>query len=303
MDASPGNHGMDPYPYDISSVGELLKRKRKARAIKACFPCRHRKVKCDGNLPCASCVSRNHPDLCRVAPVSHASSPGAHVATLGSPGSQSRAPTSPRHSRGESGAQMYGYVLLSHIYDRMLIALFRNGNNQAGLNEFDSISALLPNRDALAAVEDMDITIRRLEKIEQEISTLKRDLIQRRRERDIRSASDVQTPRSQSIAGPGESSMRDGSQAIHGARFFEETTGATIYLGSHSDPPLALGCRAGGDAIDGALLDQLMPRTYPFSDLWRPAVRAEEICQALPGDSDILRYVYRIHDLLPLSIE
>jgi hypothetical protein len=107
---------------------------------------------------------------------------------------------------------------------------------------------------------------------------------------DTASASDVQTPPSQSIAGTSDASICDTSQTTPGARFFEETTGATIFLGSHSDPPLALGCRrAGGDTIDGTLLDQLMPSTYPFSDLWRPVVRAEEICQALPGDSDILR--------------
>lgn len=68
MYASPRNHELEPYPYNITSVSELLKRKRKARAIKACFPCRHRKVKCDGNQPCTSCVTRTHPDLFRVAP-------------------------------------------------------------------------------------------------------------------------------------------------------------------------------------------------------------------------------------------
>lgn len=54
------------YPYDTSLVRELLKNKRKARGIRSCFPCRHRKVRCDGHVPCSSCVKRNHPELCRV---------------------------------------------------------------------------------------------------------------------------------------------------------------------------------------------------------------------------------------------
>ena len=112
MDAPPGHHEVEPYPYDISSVGELLKRKRKARAIKACFPCRHRKVKCDGSLPCSSCAARNHPDLCRVAPVSSVSSPRMHMATLHSPGPHNQAPASPVHSHGESMAQIYAYVMI-----------------------------------------------------------------------------------------------------------------------------------------------------------------------------------------------
>lgn len=54
------------YPYDTELVGELLKRKRKIRGIRSCFPCRHRKVRCDGRVPCSSCLKRRHPELCRV---------------------------------------------------------------------------------------------------------------------------------------------------------------------------------------------------------------------------------------------
>lgn len=60
------NSNSSPYPYDTARVSELLKRKRRVRGIKSCFPCRHRKVKCSGDLPCESCVSRGHPELCCV---------------------------------------------------------------------------------------------------------------------------------------------------------------------------------------------------------------------------------------------
>lgn len=56
----------NPYPYDTGIIRELLKNKRKVRGIRSCFPCRHRKVRCDGQVPCSSCVKRNHPELCRV---------------------------------------------------------------------------------------------------------------------------------------------------------------------------------------------------------------------------------------------
>ena len=47
-----------------SDTGEALRRKRKTRGQRACEPCRQRKVKCDYETPCKTCVDRNHPDLC-----------------------------------------------------------------------------------------------------------------------------------------------------------------------------------------------------------------------------------------------
>ncbi|PYH75716.1 hypothetical protein BO82DRAFT_323556, partial [Aspergillus uvarum CBS 121591] len=54
------------YPYDTRLVSELLRDKRRTRTIRSCFPCRHRKVRCSGQVPCSSCVKRNHPELCRM---------------------------------------------------------------------------------------------------------------------------------------------------------------------------------------------------------------------------------------------
>ncbi|KAL6894805.1 hypothetical protein GGI43DRAFT_424666 [Trichoderma evansii] len=42
----------------------LLFRRRRFRTAKACYPCRRRKVKCDLNQPCGTCINREHPDLC-----------------------------------------------------------------------------------------------------------------------------------------------------------------------------------------------------------------------------------------------
>jgi hypothetical protein len=62
----PNANNANPYPYDTAHVSELLKRKRRVRGIKSCFPCRHRKVRCDGSFPCVSCLKRGHPELCRL---------------------------------------------------------------------------------------------------------------------------------------------------------------------------------------------------------------------------------------------
>lgn len=45
-------------------VDAIIRNKRKVRDPKACYACHRRKVKCDRNLPCDSCVRRDHPELC-----------------------------------------------------------------------------------------------------------------------------------------------------------------------------------------------------------------------------------------------
>ncbi|KAI9037325.1 Zn(II)2Cys6 transcription factor domain-containing protein [Aspergillus affinis] len=63
----PENHPENAhYPYDTNRVRELLKSHRKTRGFRSCFPCRHRKVRCDGLVPCSSCVKRGHRELCRL---------------------------------------------------------------------------------------------------------------------------------------------------------------------------------------------------------------------------------------------
>ena len=68
---SPGNlhpaSTPEDTPYDQAAIVEALKTKRKPRTTKSCFPCRHRKVRCDGLVPCSNCVKRDHASLCRTA--------------------------------------------------------------------------------------------------------------------------------------------------------------------------------------------------------------------------------------------
>lgn len=64
-----------------SDVDEILRRKRKAREYKACYPCRQRKVKCDQTVPCKTCVVREHPELCAYHPPTESHPPAKRLNT------------------------------------------------------------------------------------------------------------------------------------------------------------------------------------------------------------------------------
>lgn len=54
--ASAATQHFNPAEASRSDVDEILRRKRKAREYKACYPCRQRKVKCDQAVPCKTCI-------------------------------------------------------------------------------------------------------------------------------------------------------------------------------------------------------------------------------------------------------
>ncbi|OCK78467.1 hypothetical protein K432DRAFT_301936 [Lepidopterella palustris CBS 459.81] len=62
-----------------ADVDEILRRKRKAREYKACYPCRQRKVKCDQSVPCKTCIVREHPELCTYHPPAETHPPAKRV--------------------------------------------------------------------------------------------------------------------------------------------------------------------------------------------------------------------------------
>lgn len=51
----------NPPPRDIDAA---IFHRRRTRALKVCYPCRRRKVKCNRGQPCDKCSDRGHPDLC-----------------------------------------------------------------------------------------------------------------------------------------------------------------------------------------------------------------------------------------------
>ncbi|KAJ5691679.1 hypothetical protein N7488_012414 [Penicillium malachiteum] len=42
----------------------VLRKRKSEREAHACYPCRKRKVKCDGSKPCGTCNKRKHPQIC-----------------------------------------------------------------------------------------------------------------------------------------------------------------------------------------------------------------------------------------------
>ncbi|KAJ5123594.1 hypothetical protein N7448_009691 [Penicillium atrosanguineum] len=225
----------NPHPLNTSQVRDLLKRKRRFRGIKSCFPCRHRKVRCDGASPCATCVQRGHPELCCTP---SASGSGQDF------------------ERGGGRPEIWSPGL---------------------------------GRSAPTPSSSMDLMISRLESIEEQISSLKADLIQTRAHGS--SSTEKILPHSNTSANL--SHRATALAKSPGMHFLEDATGATIFLGSHSDIPAALGCRlsSGGTTInDSFVLDQVVPRTYPFTSLWGADAGPNEICRTLPEDVDIMRY-------------
>ena len=72
------NHESSP------DLRRVLRDRQRARNRISCLPCRERKVKCSREHPCATCIKRDHPDLCIYsAPPLPAPSP---VTNTGAPG-------------------------------------------------------------------------------------------------------------------------------------------------------------------------------------------------------------------------
>ncbi|RDK43510.1 hypothetical protein M752DRAFT_283201 [Aspergillus phoenicis ATCC 13157] len=239
------------YPYDTSIVRELLKNKRKSRGIRSCFPCRHRKVRCDGQVPCSSCVKRNHPELCRV-PTSSETGNEDH-------------PPSVAADVPQGPSQNYNSTNLE--------------NDTSSVNPGDATATL----------------ISRLEAIEEQIALLKADLLATAAATTTMPASQP-SPLSDSVARLPGMRVRPASKSP-GRYVVEDATGATIYLGRHADAPLALGCRqttmsamTGDLSLQDALINQCMPRAYPFINLWGADATVSDVCQTLPEDSDVIRY-------------
>ncbi|KAJ5649228.1 Zn(II)2Cys6 transcription factor [Penicillium longicatenatum] len=280
------NTHASPYPYDTARVSELLKRKRRVRGIKSCFPCRHRKVKCSGDLPCESCVSRGHPELCCVPSESGGNSrPTSTIPGHSVPQESHHVAREPDEADGdwlrrEHGRKYVTYpITIRNPYSSLPSTRPAIGNEHENESTADHTIGI-------------DLMIKRLEGIEEQISSLKAELQQTHagtsintdlNSHEIRTSNSRINPHMTKNLAPG----------LSGKNFVEDATGATIFLGSHSDPPAALGCRnAPGDGIlsDDLFLDQIAPRMYPFTSMWGPDAGAADICRTLPDDSDVIRY-------------
>ncbi|GAD99121.1 Zn(II)2Cys6 transcription factor [Paecilomyces variotii No. 5] len=269
----------NPYPYDTSVVRELLRQRRKTRAVKSCFPCRERKVRCDGTVPCSSCVRRGHEDLC-LAPKSGENFSQQSPTILQN--SDCRADSDPPGGQQTPSPGAEYVPTINGPSD---------GSSSAGLSAHVPESVLMQIQSGINSLSN------RLQRMEDQIMTLKSELA--RQGSQMKKPVDARSPASASASTSAASTCRTwltteraSFSKSSGRQFVEDCTGATIFVGGHSDPPVILGCRQpSSDILDASIFDQLAPKTYPFSNIWRPDIRLSEICQALPDDVDILRNV------------
>ncbi|KAK3947105.1 hypothetical protein QBC32DRAFT_355458 [Pseudoneurospora amorphoporcata] len=217
--------------YNTALVTELLRHKRKARDVKSCFPCRHRKVRCDGGLPCSNCVKRDHVSLCRrvtttpgassvtkstdpkgisvqSVPSVAASSPrsvGGDLYGGGSNGFSAFDPT----TTGQQQQQHNGYVdhsspstIANHDVGVNGCSGYPPPSQQQRRGPHETVSPKpLPRDNYLPPLvqgqqpqlqADDDAILERLENIERQIQSLRSDLVQRRSNRAYQNASNHQ---------------------------------------------------------------------------------------------------------------
>ncbi|KAL2832524.1 hypothetical protein BDW59DRAFT_157347 [Aspergillus cavernicola] len=64
MEPASNRQDLEYQDVERQEIDRVLRLKRKQRESKACYPCRQRKVKCDGGHPCRTCIRRDHPRIC-----------------------------------------------------------------------------------------------------------------------------------------------------------------------------------------------------------------------------------------------
>ncbi len=60
----PRDESANPTHTPSSNLKRILRERQLARNRKACLPCRERKVRCNHQQPCQTCLKRGHADLC-----------------------------------------------------------------------------------------------------------------------------------------------------------------------------------------------------------------------------------------------
>ncbi|KAK4223790.1 hypothetical protein QBC38DRAFT_38518 [Podospora fimiseda] len=166
--------------YDTAVVSELLKRKRKAREVKACFPCRHRKIRCDGKSPCTSCVERDHASLCQTVGRTSSSRPSPESGRQPLIASRAR-------SNGSIGspAPSYGSADEEVIRDHALVRLVERMATNNPQPQLPPARDLLARADRLSLSPgtevDVESIFRQVESIEEQLAVLKAQLLPLRR--------------------------------------------------------------------------------------------------------------------------
>lgn len=271
-----------------AEVDDFLRKKRKAREHKACYPCRQRKVRCDLARPCRTCVEREHPELCDYHP------PNKKQATGGSAGNV--LPITPVVAKpdGGAGGGGGGGLALSHVQHANTVTLART---------------------------DFEHLCRKLDSVETTLEELRREI------RTNNASASQRTPTQQSgrsspglhiAAGSdsnGQTRFENGFTRhtdVNGIHARNDLTGQTVHLGGSSVPALVMALGQGNreqPSVQEILGRSILPifgldnetATYPFVDLWGLAhgslARVQELAKTIPTDSQCLSFFRYYRDL------
>ncbi|KAF2157855.1 hypothetical protein K461DRAFT_317884 [Myriangium duriaei CBS 260.36] len=255
-----------------AEVDDFLRRKRKVREHKACYPCRQRKVRCDLNRPCKTCVEREHPELCDYHPP-------AKRQNMGLPAVSSAAHddgTGPPTPFSTTGAAT---VTISHA----------------------DFASLLNKLDGLESnIEDLRRELRAANRS----NALNRAL-------DVSGPSTPLVNGRSVFDGP-KADLPISSAALPGFHTRNALTGETVYIGGSSVPALVMALGQGSRDqlnVEGILGKSILPlfgldnetATYPFVDLWGLAngwtAKATQLAKTIPSDSQCVSFLQYYRDL------
>lgn len=274
MDPSLGSLGdSPPYP-DMppqEDVDEFLRKKRKAREHKACYPCRQRKVKyvqlyicslrlpfykkcsrscsfrCDLSRPCQTCRDREHPELCSYHPPN-------------------------KRQNGEQGAIAKG--------------------EEPSAAPFVTL-----------ARPEFEFLCRKLTTLESSIADLKREM--KRNASDRTPFHDAEIPASGAIDPAVQHVGHKPSHTdVHGVHVRNDA-GNMVHFGPASIPGMLSALQMNEGQAQQLQIQEMLGKTvlplfgldnesatYPFVDLWGlphgSRARGEELAKALPSDAQML---------------
>lgn len=275
MDMSIDGSSLSPKATDAppkAEVDDFLRRKRKVREHKACYPCRQRKVRCDLARPCRTCVEREHPELCDYHPPAKRQNLGnsrSHDNRLedhgGSLGGGSLG--------GSSGGG--GTITLSQSDFQHLCHKLENVENTLE----DLRRDIGNNASSGTANHDPQVSGR-------------------------------SSPNGVSKLDAPNSFLRHAS--VHGVHTHNDLTGQTIHLGGSSVPALVMALGQGNreqPSVQDLLGKSILPifgldnetATYPFVDLWGLAhgslAKAEQLAKTIPNDNQCLSFFHNYRDM------
>jgi hypothetical protein len=270
-------------------VDSIIRKKRKQREYKACYPCRSRKVKCDQNVPCKSCVDRHHPEYCTYHPPSeeHSAAKRFDDGTTHSP------------FDAQSGMPM------THHFEDVQPAS-RNASF-AGSGETVTM-----------AREDVERLVSQVQYLEKSLNDVKSSMRRMTGNSGLAATVDngygagAYSPRaSDGTASRPALDEESRHYSLEGVHTRNEITGETVHVGGSSVPALVMALsksRNGGADIKELLGQSMLPvfgldnesATYPFVSLWgMPTTtlsRVVDLAQAIPEDAECNRLFQAYRD-------